>query len=198
MDVGLYTLYNLWLHYPGAVYRFSHHSIGGYVCQDSNAGWVPIEDEHGVMGNTDLNIREYATYDEFARGWDGSDTDTRMLWQLLGQLDEEELLIVIPEWLAEEKVGFVDGAIPTVFVGRVGEETEKAIRLTETAAARSVMKLAHRIHQLEQNEDDPERNEWLDHQLRERRREFEQRADAVSLKDEWLPKSQLRQVVRRP
>lgn len=150
------------------------------------------------MGKTDLVITEFATYDEFAREWDGSETDIRMLWQLLGQLDEAEVLIEIPEWLAEEKVGFVDGATPTAFVGRVEAETEKAIRLTEAAAARSVMKLAHRIHQLEQNEDDPERNEWLTRQLRERRREFEQRADAVTLNDEWLPKSQLRRVVRRP
>jgi len=59
------------------------------------------------------------------------------------------------------------------------------------------MKVAHRIHELERNEDDPDRNEWLDRQLRERRREFKERADAVALKDEWLPKSQLRHVVRR-
>lgn len=154
--------------------------------------------EHGDMANPNLDITEYATYDDFAQAWDGSDKDTRMLWQLLGQLDEGEVLIEIPEWLAEEKVGFVDGAIPTVFVGRVEEETEKAIRLTESAAARSVKKLAHRIHQLEQNEDDPDRNEWLNRQLRERRREFEERADAVTLKEEWLPKSQLRHVGRRP
>jgi hypothetical protein len=145
----------------------------------------------------DLTVTEYATFEEFAREWDAPETDTRMLWQLLGQLDDEELLIKIPEWLAEENTGYVDGAIPTAFIGRVTEETEKAIRFTDSASARSLMKVAHRIHNLEQNEDDPDRNEWLDRQLRERRREFEERADAVTLKDEWLPKSQLRHVVRR-
>lgn len=115
--------------------------------------------EHGDMANPDLDITEYATYDDFTREWDGSDKDIRMLWQLLGQLDGEEVLIEIPEWLAEEKVGFVDGGIPTVFVGQVVEETEKAVRLADSAAAQSLVKLAHRIHKLEQNEDGSEQNE---------------------------------------
>jgi len=131
-----------------------------------------------------LTVTEYATFVEFAREWDAPETETRMLWQLLGQLEDEELLIEIPEWLAEENTGYVDGAIPTAFIGRVAEETEKAIRFTESASARSLMKLAHRIHELERNEDDSDRNKWLERQLRERRREFEERADAVTLKDE--------------
>jgi len=53
----------------------------------------------------DLTITEYTTYEEFAREWDAPETDTRMLWQLLGQLDEDEFLIEIPEWLAEENTG---------------------------------------------------------------------------------------------
>jgi len=144
-----------------------------------------------------LSVMECATYDEFAREWDAPETDTRMLWQLLGQCSDDELLIKIPEWLAEKNTGYVDGAIPTVFIGRVDEETEKAIRVTDSASARSLMKLAHRIHKLEQGEDDPDRNEWLDQQLRERQREFKKRADAVTLSEPWLPKSQLQQIVRR-
>lgn len=145
----------------------------------------------------DLDITEYTTYAEFAGAWDASDTDTRMLWQLLGQLDEEEVLIELPEWLAEEKVGFVDGATPTAFVGRIERDTEKAVRLADSASAQSLMKRAHRIHELEQTTDDPDRNEWLDRQLREHRRKFEKRTDAVTLKDEWLPKSQLQSIVQR-
>jgi hypothetical protein len=124
---------------------------------------------------SELDIQEYATYGEFARAWDGPETDTRMLCQLLGQPEDEELLIEILEWLAEKNTGYVDGAIPTAFIGQVAEETEKAIRFTESASARSLMKVAHRIHELERNKDDPDRNEWLDRQLRERRREAEKR-----------------------
>lgn len=144
-----------------------------------------------------LTVTECATFEEFAREWDAPETETRMLWQLLGQLEDEELLIKIPEWLAEENTGYVDGAIPTVFIRQVTEETEKAIRFTDSADARSLMKVAHRIHNLEQNRDDPERNEWLDSRLEKHRTAFEEREDAVTFKEEWLPKSQLRHAVRR-
>jgi len=120
-----------------------------------------------------------------------------MFWQLLGQLDDDELLIKIPNWLAEENTGYVDGSIPTVFIGQVDEETEKAIRFIDSADARSLMKVAHRIHNLEQDEDDPEHDEWLDRKLREHRRDFEEREDVVTLSNEWLPKSQLQHVPRR-
>ena len=145
----------------------------------------------------DLTITEYATYEEFAETRDGSDSDTRMLWQLLGLLDDDEILVEIPEWLAEENVGYVDGATPTVFVGRIERETEKAILLTDSADARSLMKVAHRIHQLEGGNATGDSREWLDDQLADHRRAFEEREDAVTLQDEWLPKSQLRHVVRR-
>ena len=145
----------------------------------------------------DLNIVEYTTYKEFARAWDGSDTDTRMLWQLLGQLDEDEVLVQIPDWLAEEKVGFVDGATPTVFVGRIERETEKAVLFSDLADARPLMKLAHRVDQLEQGPDDADRDDWLDERAEDHRRAFEERGDVVTIQDEWLPKSQLRHVVRR-
>jgi len=49
-----------------------------------------------------------------------------MLWQLLGLLPEDELLVQPFGWLAEEKVGYVKGNVPTEFVGRIEEETEKA------------------------------------------------------------------------
>lgn len=149
--------------------------------------------ELGLM--TDLDIREVSTYEEFVREWDAD--DTRLFWQLLGQLDKDEVLVRIPEWLAEEKAGYVEGAPPTEVVGRIERETEKAILLADSATARPLMKLAHRIHELEQNEGDPDRNDWLDDRLAEHRRAFEKREDIPELNDEWLPKSQFQHVVRR-
>lgn len=113
----------------------------------------------------DLTIQEFDDYDEFVQEWYAKELDvpleearnrslinedkTRLLWQLLGQLEDNELLIQIPKWLADQKVGFVDGRTPTEFVGRIDRETEKAILFTDSASARSLTKLAHRIHQLE-------------------------------------------------
>jgi len=142
-------------------------------------------------------IEEFLDYEEFAGAWEGSDADTRMLWQLLGQLDADEVVIQIPNWLAEEKVGYTDGATPTAFVGRIERETEKAVLFGELADARPLMKLAHRVDQLEQGSDDPDRDEWLDDRLADHRRAFEEREDVVAVQDEWLPKSQLRHVARR-
>lgn len=144
---------------------------------------------------TDLDVREVATSEEFVQEW--GEGDMRLLWQLLGQLDDDEVLIRIPEWLAEEKAGYVDGAPPTDVVGRIERETEKAILLDDSAAARPLMKLAHRIHELERNEGDSARNEWLDDRLAEHRQAFESREDVPELADGWLPKSQLQHVVRR-
>ena len=145
----------------------------------------------------DLNLTEYATYEEFAETWDAPDADTRMLWQLLGQLKDDEVLIQLPEWLAEENVGYVDGATPTAFVGRIERETEKAILLGDSADARSLMKLAHRMHQLEEGNASDDSREWLDDRLADHRRAFEEREDVVTLQDEWLPKSQILHAVRR-
>ena len=142
-------------------------------------------------------VTEYTTYEEFARAWDGSESDTRMLWQLLGQLDPDEVLVQLPEWLAEEKVGYVDGATPTAFAGRIKRETEKAVLLADSAAAGPLMKLAHRIHQLEQGDTAGDRQEWLDDRLNDHRRAFEEREDVVKLQDNWLPKSPIRHAVRR-
>ena len=146
---------------------------------------------------TDLTITECATCEDFTQAWDGSESDTRMLWQLLGQLNADEVLVQLPEWLAEEKVGYVDGPTPTAFVGRIERETEKAILLSDSSDARSLMKLAHRMHQLEEGNATGDSREWLDERLADHRRAFEEREDAVTLQDEWLPKSQLHRVVRR-
>lgn len=163
-----------------------------------------------------LDIREYTEYDEFVREWYAdelkdhgvsldrareqgflNEDETRMLWALLGQLDEDELLVQLPEWLAKQKVGYVDGATPIEFVGRIDQETDKAILLKESASARPLMKLAHRIHRLEQSSSDADRANWLKERLSDHRRAFEQREDAVTLQEEWLPKSQVLQAVRR-
>lgn len=147
-------------------------------------------------------ITEYSDFDAFAAEWQAANKDeTRMQWQLLGLLEEDELLIALPEWLAEEKTGFVKGSTPTMFIGRIEEETGKAIRFTNAAAARPLMKLAHRIHSLEEGienvGDDADRREWLEGRLRVKRREFETRTDVPGLQEEWLPKSQIIQAVRR-
>ena len=146
---------------------------------------------------TNLTVREVATYEEFVQEWNADTDDTWLLWQLLGQLDDDEVLVRIPGWLAEEKAGYVEGAPPAEVIGRIDRETEKAILLRDSAAARPLMKLAHRIHELEQDEGDPDRNEWLDDRLADHRHAFEQREDVATLADEWLPKSQLQNVVRR-
>lgn len=168
----------------------------------------------------DLTVREYTDYDDFAGEWHletleehdvtleearerGSinEDETRQLWQLMGQLDADELLFQIPEWLADEKVGYVDGATPTTFVGRIERETEKAVRLRDSAAARGLMKTAHRIASLEggaaTTDTDVEREAWLDDRLRQLRRQFEDWSDVDSLREEWLPKSQIRWAGRR-
>lgn len=148
-------------------------------------------------------IDGYSEYEVFAQAWSGADeNETRMLWQLLEAIDEDEILVQLPEWLAEEKVGFVDGATPTMFVGRIDRESDKAIRVVDSAAARPLMKLAHRIHNVEAGienvgDDDVERREWLENRLRGTRREFRNREDVPGLTDEWLPKSQLHHAARR-
>lgn len=167
-----------------------------------------------------LEIRSFETYDTFARQWhaetlaetEGSLEDardrgllneqgTRQLWQLLGLLDDEELVIQLPEWLAEEKVGVTDRGPPTTFVGRITRDTEKAILLEESAAARPLMSLAHRIHSLEdglsQTGADHDRRDWLERRLREKRAAFEDRDELVGLRDEWIPKSQVELAFRR-
>lgn len=168
---------------------------------------------------TDL-ITEYADYDSFAREWH-SDTlndrdvsleearergllneqDTRQLWQLLGLLDESDVFIQLPEWLAEEKVGSPDKISSPTFVGHVTRETEDAILFKDSAPAHRLMRLAHKIHSLEHGIEntvaDDDHRERLEDRLREKYREFENRDDVPNLSDEWLPKSQLMTAVQR-
>lgn len=154
----------------------------------------------------DLEIIEYSDYKIFAREWQGDgkgsdDTETRLRWQLLCQLEEDKLLIQLPEWLAEEKVGYVDGGTPTEFVGRIDRESEKAIRFADSAAAPPLMQLAHRIYKLEGGLEkatgDESRHDWLEDRLQEKQQEFEQREDVPRLSEEWIPKSQIERAVRR-
>ena len=144
----------------------------------------------------DFAIEIYATYEDFAEDWPAPEKETRMTWHLLDQIDDDELLVEIPQWLADENVGYTQGAVPTAFVGRITTESDKAIQLTDSAAASSIRKLAHRISRLEQN-DSNDQKDWLNDRLAEHREEFNQRADAISLNDEWLPKSAIQQAVKR-
>ncbi|MFC4990572.1 hypothetical protein [Saliphagus infecundisoli] len=150
---------------------------------------------------TEVEIHEYRDYERFAQDWADDDVTTRQVWQLLGQLKDDELLIHLPEWLAEQKVGFVDGATPTAFVGRITRDTDDAIRFSDAAAVPPLLKLAHRIHQLEKGinnaGDDDSRREWLEDRLADNRESFDQREDAVGLAEEWLPKSQIERAIRR-
>lgn len=166
-----------------------------------------------------FEIQEVKNYDDFVRTWQSdalteqsvslkeardrdliTEDETQLLWQLLGQLNSEELLIQIPHWLAEQKVGFIDGSPPTEFIGRIDRETEKAIFLADSASVRSVTKLAHRIHQLEtslEHTDDDDRRDWMVNRLHQLRERFERRDDGTALAEEWLPKSQIQLAVRR-
>jgi hypothetical protein len=165
---------------------------------------------------TEFTVAEYATYEAFAREWHAetleehgvslaearergliTEDETRMRWQLLGQLDDDELLIELPEWLADDKVGFTDGATPTEFVGRIERETDQAIHFADAAAARPLMKLAHRIHQLEQETGNEESDNWMASRRDDHLDTFERREDAVTLSEEWLPKSQVLRAVRQ-
>ena len=176
--------------------------------------WAPSRN-----GVTDL-ITEYTDYDSFAREYHSgilADTDlsldearergllneqrTRQLWQLLGLLDSKELLVQLPEWLAEKKVESTDRTTPTIFVGYISNETEDAILFEASTAVRPLMGLAHRMHSLEKGiertEDDTDRHDRLTDRFREHERKFDDRDDLPSLSDEWLPKSQLVTAVRR-
>lgn len=170
-----------------------------------------------------LPVREYSSYDEFVREWCAAtlaekecslaearerglidEQTTRLRWQLLGELNPDELLLTIPKWLAEEKVGFTEGGTPTEFVGRIGDETEKAILFIDSAPAKPLMKRAHRIHTLEtnlneQNTDthDAEQRAWLQDRLTEQRNQYATDRETTGLVEEWLPVSQIIRAVRR-
>lgn len=167
-----------------------------------------------------LDIHTFDAYDAFAREWHApatSDTElslgdarargllneqgTRQLWQLLVQLDDDELVIQLPEWLAEEKVDDTGRTTPDLFVGRVARETEKAVRFEDSAAAQPLMSLAHRIHALEDGlsntDSDDDRRPWLERRLQEKRAAFDERNGMVSLRDEWIPKSQVQIAIQR-
>lgn len=155
-----------------------------------------------------LELRVYREPDEFIEEWQRSGytaTEAEQYWALLGELKPAELLIHIPEWLADEKIGFIDGATPTGFVGRIDETSEKAIRFTESAAARPLSRLAHRIQSLENGinrlqdeaDPDPDRLQWLQRQFNEKRQGLDAREDVPGLADPWLPKSQIEFIGRR-
>jgi hypothetical protein len=144
-----------------------------------------------------LTVDMYSDFEEFCREYPATETDARMLWDLLGQVSDDKLLIKLSDWVAEEKVGFVEGSVPTEFVGQIEEETNDAIKFSDAFAARSIMKLAHRIHRLEQNEGDRDGGDWSNRRLQEHRQRFEERGEAETLQDEWLPKSQISHVVKR-
>lgn len=150
-----------------------------------------------------MQAQTFTEFDRFKEAWDSHDESyLTLLWQLLARLDDDELLIELPDWLAAEKVGYVDRATPTEFVGRIDRETEKAIKIVDSAAARPLAKLAHRMEHLEQGLEeiepsDPDRHELLTARLRSVSSDFHARVDVPALQNEWLPKSQILHAVRR-
>ncbi|WP_435102524.1 hypothetical protein [Halarchaeum sp. P4] len=165
-------------------------------------------------------ITEYDGYDAFVREWhsetltddDGSLEDARSrgllneqksrhIWQLLGLLDPDELLIQLPEWLADEKGEPTERTTPIMFVGTITRETDDAILFENAAAAQPLMQLAHKIHSLEKGiankGGDTDSHERLTTQLEDHRQQFGDRDSLPGLSDEWLPKSQLVTAVRR-
>ena len=144
----------------------------------------------------ELSIETYRKYEAFAAAWPAPGKETRMTWQLLGQIDDDKLLVELPQWLADENVGYTQGAVPTAFVGRIEAESEEAIHFADSAAAKSLRKLAHRITQLEQS-DNADQDDWVDDRLADHRQQFTNRDDAVSLNEEWLPKAEILHAIKR-
>mgnify|MGYP000046419427 FL=1 len=144
----------------------------------------------------ELGIETYTSYEAFATDWDGSAKETRMTWQLLDQIDDDKILIELPQWLADENVGYTRGAVPTAFVGRIEAESEQAIHFADSAAAKSLRKLAHRITQLEQS-DNADQDDWVDDRLADHQEQFNNQDDAVSLNEEWLPKAEILHAIKR-
>ncbi|EFW94189.1 hypothetical protein ZOD2009_00105 [Haladaptatus paucihalophilus DX253] len=165
-------------------------------------------------------LRTFADYDSFAREWHSetlkdrdvtlevarkrgllNEQDTRRLWQLLGLLDEDDVFIQLPEWIAEEKTNDVQGSLATTFVGYLSRETEDAVLFKESSPAHRLMQIAHKIQSLENRVQntavDSDRRKRLTDKLEEEHRRFETRDDIPYLSDEWLPKSQLITVIRR-
>ncbi|WP_248910346.1 hypothetical protein [Halocatena marina] len=157
-----------------------------------------------------LSIYEYTSYDAFIADTAQhgiAETDLALVWVLLERLEPDEVFIRLPRWLAEEKVGYTEGGTPTEFVGRIDRTTEKALLFVDSAAARPLMKRAHRINHLEEGlenstidsssiPDDEERRAWLERKLAHHREAFAHRADQDGLTDEWLPISQIETVLR--
>jgi hypothetical protein len=44
-------------------------------------------------------------YEVFAADWAVPDKETRMTWQLLDQIEKDEVVVGSPWWLAEKNVG---------------------------------------------------------------------------------------------
>lgn len=106
----------------------------------------------------------------------GGDVSTE-IQEVVEELEVNDEIVTLPEPTADGRVEpllvLISRELPTKVVGRIERETEKTILLVDTVAARPLKKLAHRIHELEQNENDPERNDWLAGLLTEHRRAFE-------------------------
>ena len=103
--------------------------------------------------------------------------------------------------MADEKVGYVDGSTPTEFVGRVEHETEDAILLGDGTVVRPLVRLAHRVQNLEEgianSGDDEDRHGWLEGRFEAKQRAFNDHEDMTGLQKGWLSKSQLVHVIRR-
>ena len=150
----------------------------------------------------ELSVQAYATYETFAQEHSDhfSATDLPQVWALLCELDTDQLFIRIPRWLADQKIGFIDGGTPMDFIGRVDRETEKAVLFVESMPARSLFRQAHLIQHMDQrlaDLSDSDRRSRVKSRLEKHRAEFTTRPEHPVFDEEWLPKSQIDLALRR-
>ena len=149
----------------------------------------------------ELPVQAYSTYEAFAQEQSEHFTDTTLpqVWALLCELDADQLFIRIPRWLADQKIGFIDGGTPTDFIGRIDRETGKAVLFTESMSARSLFRQAHLIQHMEQrltDLSDADQRSRVESRLQTHREEFTTRPEHPALDEEWLPKSQIELALR--
>lgn len=158
-------------------------------------------------------IIECADYESFTREWHANalddarghgsldERDIRYLWVLLDLLDEDRVVIHIPDWLSEKKLDVSARDNFNIFVGPVSRETEDALFFENAEAARPLMQFAHRIRSLENGIENTkvgdDRRASLETQLRDKRRNFENRDGGLGLTRTWIPKSQIISAVQR-
>lgn len=135
------------------------------------------------------DVTEISEYDDFADGWmeDTGEIETRLLWHLLRQLEQGEVLFRLSD-------SYTDlGGDSNTFIGLVDDETEDGIRFTDVTPALKIAEHAYHIHTLGTEATQLDRAGWIDERLGEHRAVFE---DRPTLGDQWVPKSEINRIVK--